>query len=132
MVHEYAGQLVADRLMDQHGSHRAVDAAAKAANDLAVAHLRADVGDLGGAEFGHRPVARQPADMAHEVGDQLGAVRRVHHLGVELRAIIAALVIGDQREGRALGGRDDTKARRKFGHLVAMAHPHLMPFTDLP
>ena len=70
--------------------------------------------------------------MADEIGDQLAAIRCVHHLGVELGAIIAPLVIGDQRKGRAFGGRDNPETRRKFGDLVAVAHPDLMPLANLP
>ena len=70
--------------------------------------------------------------MADEIGDQLGAVGCVHDLGVELGAIIAPLVIGDQGEGGAVAGRHDPEARGEAGDLVAMAHPDLMPLPDLP
>src|SRR3546814_8935193 len=44
----------------------------------------------------------------------------------EFRAIIAAFVIGDQREGRAVADRDDAKTGSESGDAVAVAHPHLM------
>ena len=72
------------------------------------------------------------ADVTDKIGDQLGAVGRVDDLGVELRSVIAAFVIGDQREGRAIADRDNTKTGGKFGHLVAVAHPHLMSLTNFP
>ena len=75
VIDEDAGQLVADRLVDQHRRHRAVDAARQAADHPALADLRADLGDLGVAELGHRPVAGQAADVADEIGEQLAAVR---------------------------------------------------------
>src|SRR3546814_15361649 len=53
-------------------------------------------------------------------------------LGVELVAIIAALVVGDQREGGAVSDRDYAKAGCEFRHAVAVAHPHLMALADLP
>ena len=50
VVDEHAGQLLADRLVDQHRGDRAVDAARQAADHPALADLLADVGDLGVAE----------------------------------------------------------------------------------
>ena len=70
--------------------------------------------------------------MAREIGEQLRAIRRVEHLGVELRAVIAPLVIGDQREGRPVAGGDDAEALGELRHLVAVAHPHLVPLADVP
>ena len=87
------------------------------------AHLRPDLGDLGGAELRHGPVAGAAGDLAHEIGDERGAVRRVHHLGVELDAIEPARIVGDGRERRAIGDGDGAEARRQLGHAVAMAHP---------
>ena len=110
MVDEHAGQLLADRLVDQHRRDRAVDAARQAADHLALADLRADVGDLGLAIGGHRPVAGAAADVADEIGDQLAAVGRVHDLGVELSAVEAALLVGGDREGRAFAIGDDREA----------------------
>ena len=46
VVDEDAGQLVADRLMDQHRGHRGIHAARQAADHPPLAHLRADAGDL--------------------------------------------------------------------------------------
>jgi len=132
MVDEHAGQLVADRLVDQHRGHRGIDAARQAADHLAVAHLCADLGDLGGAELGHGPVARQAADMAHEVRQQLGAVGGVDHLRVELHRIIAALVIGDHRIGRTAARGDGAEAGGELGDMVAMAHPHLVALALAP
>jgi len=118
--------------MDQDCSDRAVDAARKPANHAARPDLFADLGNLGRAKFGHRPVARKPADFVDEIGDQLCPIGRMRDFGVELRAIIAALVIGDQREGCAVRSCNDTEAGGELGHLVAMAHPHLVPLTHLP
>ena len=70
--------------------------------------------------------------MARKIGEQLGAIGRVEHLRVELRAVVPPLVIGDQREGRAIAGGDNAEPFGELRHLVAVAHPHLMPLTDLP
>ena len=76
MIDEHAGELVADRLVDQHRRDGAVYPAGEAADHPPVAHLRSDVGDLGLAIFRHRPVARQAADVADEIGEQPAAVGR--------------------------------------------------------
>ena len=47
VVDEDAGELVADGLVDQHGRHRAVDAARQPADDAPLADLGPDLGDLG-------------------------------------------------------------------------------------
>jgi hypothetical protein len=132
MIDENAGQLVADRLMDQDRRDRAVDAAAQSADDLALADLLADLGDLGLAIGGHRPVALQPAHAMDEVGDQLCPVGGVRYLGVELRPVELPFLVGDHRERRAVAGRDDPETRSEGGDLVAVAHPHLVPLADRP
>ena len=58
VVDEHALQLVADRLVQQHGHDRGVDAARQAADHLALADLGADLGDGALAERGHRPAGR--------------------------------------------------------------------------
>ena len=45
VIDEYAGELIADRFMDQHGGDRGIDAAGQAADHLALADLRADFRD---------------------------------------------------------------------------------------
>ncbi len=132
MVDEHAGQLVADRLVDQDRRDRTVDAARQAADHLARSDLLADFGDLGFAIGGHRPVALQPAHAMDEVGDQLGAVGGMRDFGVELGAVELPLLVGDHREWRTVADRDDLEARREGGDLVAVAHPHLVPLADRP
>src|SRR4051812_26765725 len=80
MVDKDAGELVSNRLVDQHRGDSAVDAARQAADDAAGADLLAYLRDLGRAELGHRPPARQPADVAGEIGDQPPAVGRMDDL----------------------------------------------------
>ena len=94
--------------------------------------LGADLGDLGVAIAGHRPVAGHAAHAVDEVGEQFRAVGGVDHLGVELGAVIAPLLVGDDRERRAVADRDDAEAGREGGDLVAVAHPHLVALADAP
>src|SRR6185437_11199372 len=71
-------------------------------------------------------------DAMREVPQQRRAMRRMHHLGMELHAVEMAAVIGDGGEGRALADADDAEPRRQDLDAVAMAHPHLLAPTLLP
>ncbi len=126
VIDEHTCQLVADGLVDQHGGHGGVHAAGEAADHLALADLGADLGDLLLAEGAHGPVAGQACDLADEVADQLGAVGRVHHFGVEHQAVIFARLVLDDRERRVRRGAGDGEARRHLGDAIAMAHPNLV------
>ena len=110
-VDEDAGELVADRLMQQHGDDGGIDAARKAENDPALADLLADLSDRGLAEGGHGPVALAAGDMAREVVQKLPAARRMHDFGMELDAIELPLVVGDGGKRRAVAGADDAEVR---------------------
>ena len=132
VVDEDAGELVADGLVDQHGGHRAVDAARQPADHAALADLGADLGDLGRLEMRHRPVAGQAGDAAHEVADQLAALGRVRHFGVELHGVELARLVGDGRERRALRHGHHLEAGRQLRDPVAVAHPHGVALALLP
>ena len=131
MVDEDAGELIADRLVDEERGDRGIDAARQPAHDAAFVHLVADARHFRLAELGHAPVAGAAGDLAHEIGDERRAFRRVHHLGVELHAVELARVVGDGRERRAGRDADGAEAGRQLGHAVAMAHPHLRALAFL-
>ena len=108
--------------MHQRRRHRRIDAAAEGADDAAVAHLGADVGDGLLDEVGRRPVAAAAADLPHEVADQAVAVGRVHDFGVELDAV-QALVVAHGGHGDRLAGGEHAEAGGRLGDAVAVAHP---------
>ena len=87
VIDEHAGELLADRLVDEHGGDRRVDAAGQSADHAALADLLADFLDRLVLEGAHGPVAGKPGDLAHEIAQQRGAVRRVHHLEMELGGV---------------------------------------------
>ncbi len=132
VVDEHAGQLLADRLVDQDRRDRAVDPARQAADHPAAADLLADVGDLRFAEAGHGPVAGAAAHMADEIGEQLAAVGGVHDLGMEHHGVALGRFVGRDRERRAFRRRDHVEARRERLDAVAVAHPHLVLLADAP
>ena len=106
VIDEHAGELVADRLVDQHRRDRRIDAAREPADHPALADAGADRLARLGAERGHRPVALQARDLVDEIADQSRAVGRMRDLGMEHQAVVAARLVGDQRERRIFGGAD--------------------------
>ena len=99
-IHEDAGQLVADRFMDQDGGHRRIHAARQAADHLALADLLADLLDHGGAECVHVPVRLDAGNVQDEIADHVRPARGMRHFGMELDAVHPALFVGDHRIGR--------------------------------
>ncbi len=89
----------------------------KPADHPAGADLRADALDGLVAERLHGPVAAAAGDVAHEVADELRALRRVHDLGVELDRVELALLVRHDRERRI--GRD----RQRLEALAAAGSP---------
>ena len=132
VIDEDAGELVADRFVDQHGGDRGVDAARQAADHPALADLGADLLDHAAAIGRHRPVGFEPDDVVNEISEQLAAVWRVHHLRVEHRCIAFRLLVHRDREGRVGRGADDLEAGGQLGDAVAMAHPDRVAATDFP
>ncbi len=132
VIDEDASELIADRLMDQKRGDGGVDAAGEPADHAALPDLLADARDFRLAELRHGPIAGATGDAVHEIGEQLGAVRRVHHFGVELHAVDLALVIGDRGERRAVRDADAAEALRQLGHAVAVAHPDLRALALAP
>ena len=131
MVDEDAGQLIANRLVDQHGGHRTVDPPGKAADHLFATNLRADLCNRVFAVSPHRPVAGE-AGQADEVFIQLCPLGCVVHFGVELHRKKAACGIGGDGEGRVGRGAKDLKTGGDFRHMVAMAHPDLFASVGEP
>ena len=132
VIDEHAGELIADRLVDQHRRDRRIDAARQAADHPRLADLRADAGDLLVAEGGHRPVALEAGDLEQEIGDELRAVGRVNHLRVEHGRVVAARLVGGDRVRRILRHRIDAEALGQARHAVAVAHPHRIAAARSP
>ena len=123
VVHEDAVQPVADGLVQEHGHDGRVHAAAEAENDLLAADLRLQLLDGFVDPRRKLPVAGAAADGKEKVVQNLVAVLRVNHFGVELERVQPARLVahGGVRAGERAGGR--LEARGQHLHLVAMAHP---------
>jgi hypothetical protein len=110
--------------VDQHRGDGGVDAAREPADHAALADLCADLLDRLGLEGAHGPVAPAAGDLAHEVAQERGAVRRVHDLEVELGGVESAGLVGDHGDRRVRRGADHAETRGQRGDAVAVAHPH--------
>ncbi|MNM96754.1 hypothetical protein D3C81_1092420 [compost metagenome] len=123
MVDEHTGQLVANRLMDQHRNYGGIDAAAQRTQHLLVANLGANVvhGILN--EGFHRPVAIASAHLVQEVRDHLVAMHGVAHFRMELHGVELLAFMAHGRDWRTLRSRIQLEALRQLGHMVAVAHP---------
>ena len=77
---------------------------------LPVADLAADFLDRFQLERAHGPVAGAAGDLAHEIAQDGGAVRRVHDFEMELRRVELAFVVGDHGDRRVGRSADDFEA----------------------
>ena len=111
VVDEDAGQAVADRLVDQRRGDARVDAAGKAEDDLVVADLGADPRDRLVDVVAHHPVGPGGADLEDEAVQELPALQRVRHLGMELDAVEAALLVGHAGDRAARRRRHQARSR---------------------
>ncbi len=100
MIDEDAGELIADRFMDQHRGDGGIDTARQPANHPALADLLADFFNGLVLERAHGPVAGAARDFAHEIAQDAGAVRRMHDFEMKLRGIEAARLVGDDGDRR--------------------------------
>ena len=132
VIDEDAGELLADRLVNEHGGDRRVDAARQSADHPALAHLLADLLDRLVLEGAHGPVAGKAGDLAHEIAQQGRAVRRVHHFEMELRGVELARVVADDGDRRVGRDAEHLEAFRQLGDAVAMAHPDRIFLALLP
>ena len=98
VVDEDAGELIANSAVDERRSGRGVDASREAADHSAVTDLGAHRRNLLVDNRGRRPALLEARDLAQEAVQDLGAVRRVDDLRVELDPVQAPL--------RALAGSD--------------------------
>ncbi|PLC12344.1 hypothetical protein AUQ48_08950 [Kocuria flava] len=124
VVDEHAGELVADRALDERGGHGGVDAAGEPADHGGGADLLADALDVLLDDVAGGPAGLDPGAGEQEALEDLLAVHGVLDLGVPLHAVEPALLVGKRRHGRGLGGGEHLEAGGGLDHGVAVAHPH--------
>ena len=123
VVDEDAGELVAQRLVQEHRRDRRIDAAREPQDHAVAAHARADRSDFRLDEGGHRPGGLTAAEFEDEIAQQRRPLRRVHDLRMELDADNPIRLVRHRGVRRIAALRDRAEAGRERRHLVAMAHP---------
>ena len=132
VVDEHAGELVADRPVDEQRRGRRVDAAGEPADDAR--RRRPGRGSARPARRSPRPAtsALAAGDLAQEALEDLGAVGRVDDLGVELDPVEAALrrsrrrrpaSRGSRRARRSPAGASKTVSRWLIQHCCSAGSP---------
>ena len=124
VVHEDAGELVADGAVHKCGDHGRVDTTGEGENDLPVPHLLANLPDLLVDDVLHGPGLLEATDLEEEVLEHLVTVGGMAHLGVELRGVEVAARVLHGRNGAGVGAGGDGEALGHLAHGVAVAHPH--------
>lgn len=123
VIDEDAGELLADRLRQEHRRHGGVDAARERAERLARADLLAQGFDRRADEGRHLPIALAERDAIDEVFEDLRAVLRVHDLGMELHGIELSRRVFHRRHRAVRRLCRDAEPRGRFGDIVGVAHP---------
>ena len=125
VINEDAGELIADRLVNECCRHAGIHPAAEPENHAPVTHLGADLRADALDEGLHGPIARATADAMNEVLNDDLALRGVVHLGMELHPVNFPFGIGNDRMGCVLRLPDGGEALGQFLNAVAMAVPDI-------
>ncbi len=128
VVDEHARELVADSLVDEQRGDGRVDAARERAEDALAPDLCPNSRRLLLDHSRGRPGRRRVRHVVEEVLEQLGAMRCVHDLGMELDAVerpVGVLERGDR--GRRRAG-DNTRPGWRRDDRITVAHPDGLPF----
>ena len=125
VVDENAGELIADRLVQERGGDRRIDAAAQSEHDFLFAHLspHALAGFLD--ERAHRPIHRAVADVKDKILQDLLPARRVRDFRMKLQSVKFSLGIFDRGEVGIFRVRRRAKTLRQRRDLVAMTVPDI-------
>ena len=123
VVDEDAGQLVADRAVEDHRRDRRIDAAAQRADDAAVADLRANLRRRLLHKRRHRPVAGAAADAVGEVAEDLEAALGVDDFGMKQQRVEPSLGSAIAATGALALVATTAKPVGRRGDEVAVARP---------
>ncbi|EIT87961.1 cytosine deaminase [Parascardovia denticolens IPLA 20019] len=123
MIHENAGQLLTDGLMDQGCSHGGIHSPGQAANHLFVTHLLANPGDLVFDDAGRIPLPGNASLIVQETLENVLPQRGVLDLRMPLDPVkFAGLVLHSSHRCAFRMGQDGEAFRcLAYGH--PMTHP---------
>ena len=131
VVDEHAGQLIAERLVQQRGDHRGIHPAGKPQQDTVPTDTVAHRSDAVLDDVAGRPQRCAVAQIDDETLQDALPLAGMGDFGMKLQAVEAALVVRDAGDRGAFGARDELEAGRQFGDLVAMTHPDIQQAVAL-
>ena len=123
VIHEHAGQLLADGLSQHSCQNGGIHAAGQGAQHLAIADALTQGLDVVLHKGVHLPVAGAAADVVHEVAQHLLAFRSVQHFRMELDRVQALLGVLCRSYRAVDRVSSDLKAGRCLLNIVVVAHP---------
>src|SRR5437868_6326359 len=125
MIDEHAGQLLADRLVQQRANDRRIDAAGQAEKNVVATHLLTHARDGVSDDISRTPARLAAADLPDKAFEKLRALQRVGYFRMELNTVIAARLVRHPRQRHAVGESGCDEAFRQLIDAVAVAHPNV-------
>ncbi len=124
VIHEDAGQPVADGAVHECRGHGRVHAAREPADRATrLAHRFLDLRDFLLDVVPRRPIGRAMTDPEQEVRDDLAAAAGVGHFGMEQHAVDRLRLVAEPGDGRVVAGGDDVEVGWRRHDLVAVTRP---------
>ena len=125
VIHEDAGQLIADSTMNQGSGNGRIDAAGKTENNFVFTDLMANCFNRFLCEVAHNPVGIGFADLKNECLKNFTALFSMCDFRVELNSVEASSLISHTGNGASRSRAHQFESRRHFSDFVAVAHPNL-------
>ena len=125
VVHEDTSKVLANRLIEKHGSHRRVDTARQTEYNAVVTELRFQFSHGRIDERGCAPALFRATDTNYEVAQKLRTLHCMEHLRMELHTpcLLALYMISSGLH--VIGAGNNFEVLRKSGDRIAMRHPNL-------
>ena len=120
VVHKDAVQPVADGLVQQHSSHRGINAAGQGADHMAVADLLLELFEAVSTKEDMVQVDFSPQTLNRKLRSITSPWSRMGHFRVELQRINFSGVVAHGSDFQAFGLADDVEPWRRSQHMVAM------------
>src|SRR5690554_1864108 len=125
IIHEHAGQLVTNGLVQQRGGDRGINATGQAQQYLVGTHLLANLTNGVVHDLGRGPQGLTTGDGQDKVLEDALALQSVSDFRMELNTVQVAAQVLHGGNRCALSGSQQLEAFRHGNHFVAVAHPYV-------
>ena len=124
VIHENAGELRTNRLIEDRSDNGGIDPSRQSADDAGIPHTFSNRRHFTFDQRTDLPGAPATADLLDEVFQQLPTELRVSHFGMELQAVDRLRLMLHSSEGAGIGRGQLNEIAADFFDLIAVAHPH--------